>query len=260
MGFVHRYEEDTSRPSGRQAWRDLAVRTLAPALALWAVVVGVGTVIVGPLGDPAAEDAVVQDLAAGRTPTLDTLTSVWSNIATTEAVIAAGVVTIALLWWRTRQWWFTVVPAIAVSVQTSVFLTAALVVGRERPDVEPLDIAPPTSSYPSGHVGASTALFVTLALLSRRIRRPALRSLATVGCLVVPFLVAYARLYRGMHHPSDVVVGALLGLACAWLGWRYLRRDDDAAGSPSRLSDRSRGRSEGRSDGRSEGRSGRGGA
>jgi undecaprenyl-diphosphatase len=226
MSFVHRYEEDTSRPTGRQAWRDLAVRALAPAAALWAVVVGLGLLIVGPLGDPPAEDAMVQDLADGRTPTLDTLTSVWSNIATTEAVVAAGAVTIALLWWRTRQWWLTVVPAIAVTVQTSVFLTAALVVGRQRPDVEPLDIAPPTSSYPSGHVGAATALFVVLALLSRRIRRPALRWLATVACLVVPLLVAYARLYRGMHHPSDVAVGALVGLVCAWLGWRYLRRDE----------------------------------
>jgi len=33
-----------------------------------------------------------------------------------------------------------------------------------------------------------------------------------------PFLVAYARLYRGMHHLSDVVVGAIDGLICAGLG------------------------------------------
>ena len=227
MSFVHRYVEDTSRPTGRQAWRDVAVRALAPAVALWAVVAGIGALIVGPLGDPPAEDAVVRDIAGERTPVLDALTSVWSNIATTEAVTAACLLAIALIWWRTRQWWFSVVPAIAVSVQTTVFLTSSLVVGRDRPDVEPLDIAPPTSSFPSGHVGAATAFYVTLALVSRRIRHPGLRWLATTACLLVPVLVAYARLYRGMHHPSDVVVGALNGLVCAWLGWRYLRRDDD---------------------------------
>jgi membrane-associated phospholipid phosphatase len=36
-------------------------------------------------------------------------------------------------------------------------------------------------------------------------------------CSVIPVLVAYARLYRGMHHLSDVVVGAINGLACAAL-------------------------------------------
>jgi membrane-associated phospholipid phosphatase len=41
---------------------------------------------------------------------------------------------------------------------------------------------------------------------------------------VIPFLVAYARLYRGMHHLSDVVVGFLNGLVCALLAWFYLRR------------------------------------
>jgi membrane-associated phospholipid phosphatase len=32
--------------------------------------------------------------------------------------------------------------------------------------------------------------------------------------VAVPILVAVSRLYRGMHHPTDVVFGALNGLAC----------------------------------------------
>jgi membrane-associated phospholipid phosphatase len=230
--FVHRYAEDTSRPTGRQAWRDVARRSLAPAAGLWTAVVGIGALLVGPLGDPPAEDAAVRGIAEGRTPTLDTLTSIWSTIATTEAIIASCVVAIAILWWRTREWWYAAVFAVAVPIQTAVFLTAAAVVGRQRPEVEPLEIAPPTSSYPSGHTGAATAFYVTLALVCQRIEHPVLRRLATVACLLVPVLVAYARLYRGMHHPTDVVLGAVNGLVCAWLGWRYLRRDD-RAGAPS---------------------------
>jgi membrane-associated phospholipid phosphatase len=230
VSFLGRYAEDPSAPTPGQAGRDLARRTLAPAAALWALVVGLGLLVVGPLGDPPAEDALVRDVARGRTPVLDTLTSVWSNVGATEFIIAACVVAIGLLWWRTRQWWFAVVPAIAVSVQAAVFVTAAAVVGRERPEVEPLDIAPPTSSYPSGHVGASTAFYGTLALLSTRIRHPVLRGVCVTACLLVPALVAYARLYRGMHHVTDIVVGMLNGLACLWLAWRYLRRSDGDAG------------------------------
>lgn len=234
MTFVHRYDEDASPPARGQVARDLARRALAPAVALWLVVVGTGALIRGPLDDLPAEDRVVRDLGAARTGTMDALTALWSNVGATESIIAVCVVAVALLWWRTRRWWFAVVPAIAVSLQALVFVTAAAVVGRERPDAELLDDAPPTSSFPSGHAGASTAFYVTLALVSRRIAHPALRWLATTACLLVPALVAYARLYRGMHHPTDVAVGVANGLVCAWLAWRYLRRDDDRAASGGR--------------------------
>jgi len=123
-----------------------------------------------------------------------------------------------------KQWWFAVVPVIAISVQSAVFVTAAAVVARERPEVTQFDDAPPTSSFPSGHVGASTALYVTLAMASQWIAHPVLRAVATGLGLLLPLLVAYARLYRGMHHLSDGVVGLANGMACAWLAWRYLRR------------------------------------
>jgi len=51
-----------------------------------------------------------------------------------------------------------------------------------------------------------------------------LRRTVIAVCSVIPFLVAYARLYRGMHHLSDVVVGAINGLICAGLAAHCLGR------------------------------------
>ena len=225
MPFLTRYVDDESRPHASSALRDLAVRVLAPAVLLWVVIVGIGKLIEGPLGGLTAENAVNHALADGRTPLWNSITMVWSRIGNTEIVIGVCIVMVALIWWRTRQWWVAVVPAIAIAVQATVFVLATAVTGRARPDVEHLDPAPPTSSYPSGHVGASTALYFTLAAIAQRIPNPVLRRVATVVCLVIPFLVAYARLYRGMHHLSDVIVGFLNGLTCAVLAWAYLRRD-----------------------------------
>jgi undecaprenyl-diphosphatase len=39
---------------------------------------------------------------------------------------------------------------------------------------------------------------------------------------VYVFLVAYSRVYLGVHFPSDVLCGALLGLLMGWLFRRYL--------------------------------------
>ena len=98
-------------------------------------------------------------------------------------------------------------PLIAISLQAMVFFFTTLLIDRERPDVEKLDDSPPTSSFPSGHTGAATGLYFTLALMALRIRNPALRRVVVGVCVAIPLLVASARLYRGMHHVSDVAGG-----------------------------------------------------
>ena len=158
----------------------------------------------------------------------------WSHIGNTEYVIAVCILVSLILLWRTKDLLFSLVPVIAISLQATIFVLATLVIGRPRPDVSKLDPAPPTSSYPSGHVGASTALYLAFALLAQRIERTWLRVLTTVVCLLLPLLVTYARLYRGMHHVTDVGVGMLNGIVCALLAyawWRHRARERDGAGN-----------------------------
>ncbi|WP_374970904.1 phosphatase PAP2 family protein [Terrabacter sp. BE26] len=222
--FVHRYEIDSSRPTVGSALRDLAVRALAPALVLFAAIVGVGFLIMGPLGGLPAENNLSRSVASGRTSLMNSVTMVWSHIGNTEIVIGVCVVAVALIWWRTKQWWYAVVPAIAIALQASVFVAATTIADRPRPTVKHLDPAPPTSSYPSGHMGAATALYLTFALMAQRIETAWLRRLVTAVCVIVPLLVGYARLYRGMHHLLDILVGLVNGVVCALLAWNYLRR------------------------------------
>lgn len=222
--FLSRWD-DESRPSFTDALKDLGLRAVLPAFVLFGVIVGFGFLLLGPWYQFAdSENGVNRWFQDRRTEAWNSVTHVMSTIGNTEYVIGVGVVVCAIIWWRTRRWWYAAVPMIAISLQATVFVIAANIVGRDRPNVERLDPTPPTSSYPSGHVGAATALYVSFALLAQSIERAALRRLVTALFLVIPVLVAWARLYRGMHHLSDILIGALNGLVCALLAWAYLRR------------------------------------
>lgn len=222
--FVHRYELDQHAPTVGEAGKDLARRALLPAVGLWLVIVGAGFLITGPLDDLPAEQGINAWFVDHRVPWLDTFTSVFSQVGTTEFIIGGTTLAVLLILWRTRQWWLAVVPALAVAIQAAIFLSSSLVVGRERPDVDKLDDVPPTSSFPSGHTGASFAFYLTLMMFAQRISHPTLRAVVSVLCLLVPVLVGLARLYRGLHSLSDVVFGMVNGVVCMVLAWGYLRR------------------------------------
>ncbi|MFJ8803406.1 phosphatase PAP2 family protein [Streptomyces sp. NPDC102487] len=67
---------------------------------------------------------------------------------------------------------------------------------------------PDSSSFPSGHTAAAVAYTAAVA--------PAW-PLAAAVCAVPAVLLAVERVQSGAHYPTDVAVGALLGLGGAWL-------------------------------------------
>ncbi|MCX4690587.1 phosphatase PAP2 family protein [Kitasatospora purpeofusca] len=105
----------------------------------------------------------------------------------------------------------------AVAARSAVFLLVTLYVDRPRPTAPHLDTAPPISGFPSGHVGAAVALHGALAVLAALRVRGRLRPRLCVLAALLPALVAFSRLYRGMHHPTDVLFGLANGGATLWI-------------------------------------------
>jgi membrane-associated phospholipid phosphatase len=101
---------------------------------------------------------------------------------------------------------------VALAFELAVFLSTTFVVGRPRPDVVRLNRTPSTDSFPSGHTAATFALYGALALLATRPPAPpARRIVAWSAVVLLVALVGFARVYRGMHHVTDVLAGAALG-------------------------------------------------
>jgi undecaprenyl-diphosphatase len=87
------------------------------------------------------------------------------------------------------------------------------VTGRRRPPKEwiphdEVEDRPDSSSFPSGHTAAAVAFTGAVA--------PAW-PVAGALCAVPAAAVAVERVQSGAHYPSDVVAGATIGLATAWL-------------------------------------------
>jgi membrane-associated phospholipid phosphatase len=206
---------------------------LARVVGLWAVwlaaLAGTGLLVTGPLqgGWPlTAEDELNAGLADGRTPAMDEVTHWWSIVGNTEVIVLSCAVAVLVVRLAVGRWREPLFLVAAVSGQALVFVLTTLLVDRQRPDVEKLDPAPPTSSFPSGHVGATTALYVGCALVVlHTVRRHWVRVVVPLLCLVPVLLVGYGRLYRGMHHPSDVAFGLVNGLMCVAIAWWVLLRD-----------------------------------
>ena len=194
------------------------MRVLLLLALLYALLVGLGLLLTKVIEHSwliREEDGVNRALEDGRTPTMNDVTYLLSGLGNTAAIIGAMVVVAIALRLASGRWSMSVFLVLAVSAQALVFLCVTLTIDRQRPHVRHLDSSPPTSSFPSGHTGAATALFVASALLVLWfVRKRWVKILAVTVLVAVPLLVAYGRLYRGMHHPTDVVGSYINGLAC----------------------------------------------
>jgi undecaprenyl-diphosphatase len=109
-------------------------------------------------------------------------------------------------------------------------LNAALkrVFQRARPDVVPHLREVTSLSFPSGHAMTSAAVYLTLGALLMRISRGRITKFYSMAvAMLATILVGATRVYLGVHYPTDVLGGWLVGLSWAMAWWmleRWLER------------------------------------
>lgn len=178
------------------------------------------------------DEEILREAVDLRSPTRNTLSRFASLLGGTPFVVGSAIVVAALALAVSRRWKPLLFLATTMIGEVALFLTVGQIVGRPRPDVPQLDPnLPPTSSFPSGHVSAAISWYGALALLTLAATHGRRRWLVGAAFVLVVLLVAGSRIYRGVHHPSDLL-GSLL-LALPWLAttWLTLRPSRTANGS-----------------------------
>ena len=198
------------------------IAILAVAFVVWSVAVALGWLV--PI-----DTAAINAMAAVRSPLLTQVADNFTALGSAPVVACfatLGVVyfmlaghprlSLALLW--------TPLTFVLCSL-------VKLVVHRPRP-VDALIVVPATFSYPSGHSAAASALFLTLALLAAGAeRRTGPRRVLVGGGVALALLVAWSRVYLGVHYYTDVIGGLLLGSAGALAATLVARRTDRGSGA-----------------------------
>jgi undecaprenyl-diphosphatase len=116
---------------------------------------------------------------------------------------------LAALYWRRPAIFLYVALADLIAGVSGALLRQAI--GRERPPLRfpephPLVHVPGNPSFPSGHAATSFACAATLAWLT---------PLSPIALYTLAALIAFSRVYVGVHYPLDVIGGAALGLGVA---------------------------------------------
>lgn len=175
--------------------------------------------------------------ARHRTPLGNRVTGDFTLIANTFSVIAVGLV-VGLIAVVCRRGRLAGLLAIALIVELAVFLATNYAVARPRPGVRHLGSTPSTFSWPSGHVAATFVLYGGMALMLTMVTGRRLpRILAWTVAAVLTTGVGLSRIYRGDHHPTDVMAGLALGIGALCVGVLAVRAWADRAAGPARAGD-----------------------
>ena len=196
--------------------RSALVITVIGYVVLTALLIGIGLLITHALsGSVGKWDRDVSDhFARHRTSGWNDDTKLATSAVNTLPVLAVAAIVVGFLA-LFRRWREAVFLTIALVLEITVFLSVNFVVDRPRPAVHKLNATPSTSSFPSGHTAAAMVLFVGIAVIVTCLTRNTVaRILSVVVAVAFAALVGFARVYRGLHYPTDVFAGALYGLAC----------------------------------------------
>ena len=169
---------------------------------------------------PGVDVQVLQAIALHRSSALTSVAQIVSD-AGSFALLAPLSIAFVLLrrWKRPADDIALVVVAAGSAALPSV---VKLIVARPRPTIEHLSHLT-SLSFPSEHTTQAAAIYLTIAILLSRDLNRGWRELVVVLAVLIALAVAWSRVYLGVHYPTDVIAGLLLGWSWALFVFHWAR-------------------------------------
>lgn len=161
--------------------------------------------------------AVLEWIGARHTPGLTSFMTEITPLGTGVVVLMVVGVAGAFLWHTEHKHSARLLLA---STAGGILLNNALKLwfDRPRPTVFAWETHAASSSFPSGHAMSATVVYGTVAYLLARLQKHWwARAITLTSAVVIIALICLTRLYLGVHYPSDVLGGIVVGLA--WSGF-----------------------------------------
>lgn len=156
-------------------------------------------------------------LGAHRNPMTDTMMLEFTALGTgTVVLVVAGIASLFLALNKHKY------SALLLGVATAggLALNMVLKIGfhRPRPEVIVWGTQAFSSSFPSGHAMSAAIVYSTVAYLAARLQKHIWSRIVTMlAAFAMIVMICISRLYLGVHYPSDVAAGVIIGLA--WAGF-----------------------------------------
>jgi undecaprenyl-diphosphatase len=165
----------------------------------------------------AFDDTVLRWIAENRPPKLEPIMLEITFLGTGTVVMMIVAVS-GMFLWLTKHKYSALL--LLISTVGGIVLNNLLKVGfgRPRPQVFDWGTEVVSWSFPSGHAMSAAVVYGTVAYLAARLQVRHLHRVITLVCAAILILaIAMTRLYLGVHYPSDVIAGVIIGLA--WAGF-----------------------------------------
>lgn len=186
------------------------------------LLIGIGIFVRGSSNGILFDELILKGLSKIDSKSLDFIMKAFTSLGSAHFFIPIGFILVVYFIYKMekRNGWL-IINSIAVSYTINAILKMVFI--RTRP-IDYMRIDQSGYSYPSGHSMVSMSFYMTVGyILSEKIEDENLKKLVRVVFTLLGIIIGFSRNYLGVHWPTDVIMGLIMGYWVYDIGKSYIK-------------------------------------